>query len=149
MKEILKAVSEITQISEEEIIGNSHEALITEARFLFYRASKEKDYSQSAMGKFANRGRSSVFYLLTNQEKKLETDPILSSKYNKILELIGLRAIADEIEIAPFWNESFYIADMSSKYFGEYFVGMDKGIPVSCGGLCKVTNEMIGRYGTR
>lgn len=143
MKDILRAVSEVTQISESEIVRGNQKRKTMEARFLFYFVSREKGYTHRDIGAFVNKAHSSVCFLLLSHSSKLKG---LTEKCERIYDIIGTE---EEIEISPFWDESFYIADMSSKYFGEYFVGMDKGIPVSCGGLCKVTNEMIGIYGTK
>ena len=58
MKDILRAVSEVTQISESEIVRGNQKRKTMEARFLFYFVSREKGYTHRDIGAFVNKAHS-------------------------------------------------------------------------------------------
>lgn len=49
---------------------------------------------------------------------------------DKVIEIIGKHLCEKEVDIEPFWNDNFYVLDVSSYHFGKCFIGMIDGNPV-------------------
>ncbi len=64
----------------------------------------------------------------------------------KILEEALNDVVGEEDEeTTPLWNDTFRVIDISSRYFGAYFIGIDNGEVVAHGCRPKVINEMLDR----
>lgn len=64
----------------------------------------------------------------------------------KILEEALNDVVGEEDEeTTPLWSEDFKIVDISSRYFGECFMGVVNDKVVSHGCRAKVINEMLDR----
>ena len=88
LNRILKAVSEATNISEEQIISKCRLKEVALARHLyFYTACKETSKSLNIIGKFVNRNHATVIYGNNKITYELEYYPEIS-KYVKSINCV-------------------------------------------------------------
>lgn len=140
LEKILEAVAELTGVAIEDMAKHSKISEHIEAKTLYYEVARRQGYSYAKIGALVNRKHSGVMSAI----KTLAYTPEFKVKLEKVLDKLGLKEESDE-EVSPLWDENFKIIDISSRYFGSCFMGIDNGKIVAHGCRPKVINAMLDR----
>lgn len=137
--DIINKVIEVTGVTEEELKSGKRDENIREAKILLYDMARQAGFSLKEISLATGKDRASIIYFLKcipeTSEYKLKADILC--------DYLG---IDNEVEFKPVWGENFKIIDVSSKYFGECYIGTINNNIVSYGCKMKVINEMLDRY---
>ena len=137
LENIMEAVTEVTGITVDDLKGYERQSEIKEAKLLFYAAGRANGFTYKQIGLSVNRSHSSIMITLSDYE----ATPDFKLKLEQVLE----RMETEDEKGSPLWDEDFKIVDISSRYFGTCFMGMDNGKIVASGCRPKVINEMLDR----
>ena len=137
LEKIIEAVTEVTGIAVDDLKGYERQPEIKEAKLLFYAAGRANGFTYKQIGLSVNRSHSSIMNTLSDYE----ATPDFKLKLKQVLKRMGTK---DE-EGSPLWDEDFKIVDISSRYFGSCFMGIDNGKIVAHGCRPKVINAMLDR----
>lgn len=148
MTDILRAVVEVTGISEADIRSKGRTREVVNARGIYFNVCGIMNIHPKICAEHIERDRSTAIKMGERYGKRCEINKKLGSAKSAVLSRLNIQSDdvekLAEVQTEPIWSESHYIADMSSRYFGESYIGMEKGNPVCGGGFYKVCNEMIG-----
>ena len=137
LEKIIEAVTEVTGIAVDDLKGYERQPEIKEAKLLFYAAGRANGFTYKQIGLSVNRSHSSIMKTLSDYE----ATPDFKLKLKQVLKRMGTK---DE-KGSPLWDEDFKIVDISSRYFGSCFMGIDNGKIVAHGCRPKVINAMLDR----
>ena len=137
LENIMEAVTEVTGIAVDDLKGYERQPEIKEAKLLFYAAGRVNGFTYKQIGLSVNRSHSSIMKTLSDYE----ATPDFKLKLKQVLKRMGTK---DE-KGSPLWDEDFKIVDISSRYFGSCFMGIDNGKIVAHGCRPKVINAMLDR----
>ncbi len=137
LENIMEAVTEVTGIAVDDLKGYERQPEIKEAKLLFYAAGRANGFTYKRIGLSVNRSHSSIMKTLSDYE----ATPDFKLKLKQVLKRMGTK---DE-KGSPLWDEDFKIVDISSRYFGSCFMGIDNGEIVAHGCRPKVINAMLDR----
>jgi len=89
LPEILKVVSEITEISTDSIMGKSRERYISDGRCLFaFIAARHAGISNKSIADFLRKDASSLTRMIHKIDDIINNDHILSSNVDKIMQVL-------------------------------------------------------------
>lgn len=140
LEKILEEVVDVTGVAVEEMEKYRGSEEANEAKLLFYEIGRRCGFTYREIGSKVKRKHSSV----TTAIKTLAYTPDFKVKMEEVLDKLGLKEEPDE-EVSPLWDENFKIIDISSRYFGSCFMGIDNGKIVAHGCRPKVINAMLDR----
>lgn len=149
MTDILRAVVEVTGISEADIRSKGRTREVVNARGIYYNVCHLSGIHPKIYAEFIERKRTTAINMAEKYGEYCISDSDLSGMKSKVLSMLNI--MSDDVEeisevlTEPLWTESHYIADMSSRYLGECYVGMEKGEPVCGGGYYEAQNRMIDK----
>lgn len=149
MRGILKAVVEVTGVSEEDIRGRDRKLEVANARGIYYNVCHISGIHPTIYAEFIGRNRLTAINMAGKYGDYCMLNRELADMKSKVLDKLNI--MSDDVEeltgvlTEPLWTESHYIADMSSRYFGACHVGMENGAPVCGGGYYEVQNRMIDK----
>ena len=138
LEKILEEVVNATGVTVDDLKKRSRAAEeIKEARLLYYEIGRRKGFTYKRIGELVDRKHSSV---ITSLGTHLFT-PKFKILLNDILNKLGVKE--EEEETTPLWNDNFRVVDISSRYFGPCFMGIDNNEIVASGCSPKVINAML------
>ena len=138
LEKILEEVVNATGVTVDDLKKRSRAAEeIKEARLLYYEIGRRKGFTYKRIGELVDRKHSSV---RTSLGTHLFT-PKFKILLNDILNKLGVKE--EEEETTPLWNDNFRVVDISSRYFGPCFMGIDNNEIVASGCSPKVINAML------
>ena len=146
---ILRAVTEVTGVSEGDIRGRDRKREVANARGIYYNVCHISGIHPKIYAEFIERKRTTAINMAEKYGEYCISDSDLSGMKSEVLNRLNI--VSDDVEevsgvlTEPLWTESHYIADMGSRYFGECHVGMENGDPVCGGGYYEVQNRMIDK----
>lgn len=138
LEEILEEVINVTGVTVEEMEKFRGSEDANEAKLLFYEIGRRCGFTYKEIGLKVKRKHSSVMTSLKNHR----FTPEFKAKLEKVKDDLVLRE-EPGIDITPLWNEDFKIIDISSRYFGDCFMGLDNDKIVAHGCRPKVINAML------
>ena len=140
LEDILDAVVEVTGIAVEDIVKHSKKREYSDARTLYYEVARRQGYAYAKIGEMINRKHSGVMVAVGG----IFYTPEFKAQLERVLNYLGINK-EPEVEIPTLWSEDFKIVDISSRYFGSCFMGIDNGEVVAHGCRPKVINAMLDR----
>lgn len=137
LENILEEVVNVTGVTVDDLKKRSkateEEA---EAKLLYYEIGRRNGFTYKRIGELVDRKHSSV---MTSLGAHIFT-PKFKIRLNDILDKLGVK---EEEETTPLWSDAFKVVDISSRYFGACFMGIDNEEIVSHGCRPKVINAML------
>lgn len=144
IENILEAVASVTKIPSEEIKGNGRTRQVSEARGLFFLVSSMAGFSTLETAETIDKSLSSALQLARKTKHLCNKNKDLSILRDKVIEIVGKYLGEKGVDIEPFWNDNFYVLDVSSYHLGKCFIGMIDGNPViQEGSFYGVANRML------
>lgn len=143
-EDILEAVSEVTGVAVDHIKSKSVIREVVEARGLFCIVGSIAGINKRQLAILINKRYETIVNLTVKYSELYETDDCVRENVMKVLELIGGETDIESVIERPLWTDDFKIVDVSSRYFGECYVGIVGGSPVmQSKSFYAVANEMI------
>ena len=138
LEKILEEVVNVTGVTVDDLKTKGRVAEeITEAKLLYYEIGRRNGFTYKRIGELVDRKHSSV---MTSLGTHIFT-PKFKILLNYILDKLGIKE--EEEETTPLWDDAFKVIDISSRYFGSCFMGIDNGEVVAHGCRPKVINAML------
>ena len=142
LEKILEEVVNVTGVTVDDLKKRSRATEeITEAKLLYYEIGRRNGFTYKRIGELVDRKHSSV---MTSLGAHVFT-PKFKIRLNDILDRLGIKEEEEEEETTPLWNDTFRVVDLSSRYFGTCFMGIDNGEVVAHGCRPKVINAMLDK----
>ena len=136
LEKILEEVINVTGVTVDDLKKRSRATEeITEAKLLYYEIGRRNGFTYKRIGELVDRKHSSV---MTSLGTHVFT-PKFKILLNDILDKLGIK----EEEPTPLWSDTFRVVDISSRYFGSCFMGLDNDEIVASGCRPKVINAML------
>lgn len=136
LEKILEEVINVTGVTVDDLKKRSRATEEeAEAKLLYYEIGRRNGFTYKRIGELVDRKHSSV---MTSLGTHIFT-PKFKILLNDILDKLG----TEEEETTPLWNDAFRVVDISSRYFGSCFMGLDNDEIVAHGCRPKVINAML------
>lgn len=151
-EKILNAVSEVTGISPDVIKGDSKNIKDVWARMMYYYLCYEKHLLASVAGSFVGKTASAAYTGALSFKKFIENNNMYNELTDKARKIILGGDIVEkkdwinngEQEYIYVGNKKYSILDVSSRYFGEGYVGfVDDDAVVYDGNKDKVIKTLV------
>lgn len=142
IEKILKAVIEVTGVSERMLKSRSTKKTFIIARGMFALIGRSMGYECMDLGLRINRSVKSISAIANSYKSLCEKDAEMRLLRDKIQGYLE-----DDTDYGfKLWSKSFHIKDVSSKYFGEYYIGyIDGEIFASDKNFHVVANKMLNK----
>lgn len=144
IEEVLKAVVEVTGVTERMLISKSTREPLNIARGMFVHIGRSMGCEYKDLALRINRTVPSISVTAHRYKSLCEKDAemrLLRDKIQRHLE-------GDADDGFELWSKSFHIKDVSSKHFGEYYIGyIDGEIFTSDKSFHVVANKMLNEAG--
>ena len=138
LEKILEEVINVTGVTVDDLKKRSRATEEeAEAKLLYYEIGRRNGFTYKRIGELVDRKHSSV---MTSLGAHVFT-PKFKILLNDILNKLGVKD--EEEETKPLWNDTFRVVDISSRYFGVCYMGLDNDKIVASGCRPKVINAML------
>ena len=141
MEKLIQAIEEVTQVTHEMLRSASRVREVSDARAIYYTVGDKMGFTT---GQLSSNIRKEC--LARNRIITLSDRVDANEDVRLLKEAVEARVgIADlPIMEKPLFDDEFYIKNVSSKFFGKYFIGFNKGNIVTHGtSYIGVVNKMI------
>lgn len=140
IEEVLNAVIEVTGVSERMLISRSTRKPFYVARGMFAHIGKSMGCEYRDLALRINRTIPNISVTANRYKSLCEKDAEMMLLRDKIQGYLE----GDDDDGFELWSKSFHIKDVSSKHFGEYYIGyIDGEIFTSDKSFHVVANKML------